>query len=58
MNEENAESWSEEQIEEWEQDRWLKIQEMGYDFYKDEEDNEMIEVNPLEEEKEVRWQEE
>ena len=36
----------------------MKIQEMGYDFYKDKEDNEMIEVNPLEEEKEVRWQEE
>ena len=58
MNEENTESWSEEQIEEWEQDRWLKIQEMGYDFYKDEEDNEEMEVDPLEEEKEVRWQEE
>ena len=58
MNEENAESWSEEQIEEWEHDRWLKIQEMGDDFYKDEEDNEEMEVDPFEEEERVRWQEE
>ena len=31
---------------------------MGDAFYKDEEDNEELEVDPLEEEKEVRWQEE
>ena len=55
MNEEGAESWSEEQIEEWEHDRWLKIQEMGNDFYKDDQD---MEVDPFEEEERVRWQEE
>ena len=55
MNEENAESWNEEQIEEWEHERWLKIQEMGDDFYKDDEE---MEVDPFEEEEKVRWQEE
>ena len=55
MNEENAESWNEEQIEEWEHDRWLKIQEMGDDFYKDDEERE---VDPFEEEEKVKWQEE
>ena len=55
MNEDSAEAWSEEQIEEWEHDRWLKIQEMGDDFYKD---NEEMEVDPFEEEEKVRWQEE
>ena len=55
MNEDSAEAWSEEQIEEWEHDRWMKIQEMGNDFYKDDED---VEVDPFEEEERVRWQEE
>ena len=55
MSEENAESWNEEQIEEWEHDRWLMIQEMGNDFYKDDQD---VEVDPFEEEERVRWQEE
>ena len=55
MNEDSAESWSEEQIKKWEHDRWLKIQEMGNDFYKDDEDKK---VDPFEEEERVRWQEE
>ena len=55
MNEDSAEAWSEEQIEEWEHDRWLKIQEMGNDFYKDDED---VEVDPFVEEERVKWQEE
>ena len=55
MNEDSAEAWSEEQIEEWEHDRWLKIQEMGDDLYKDDEE---MEVDPFEEEEKVRWQEE
>ena len=33
MNEENEEPWSEEQIEEWEHDKWLKMQEMGGEIY-------------------------
>ena len=33
MNEENKGSWSDEQIEEWEHDRWLKMQEMGGEIY-------------------------
>ena len=37
MSRENDEPWSAAEIEEWEHDRWLKIQEMGEDFYKNEE---------------------
>ena len=33
MNEENEGPWSEEQIEKWEHDRWLKMQEMGGEIY-------------------------
>ena len=33
MSEENYGSWSEEQIEKWEHDRWLKMQEMGGKIY-------------------------
>ena len=33
MNEENEDPWSEEQIEEWEHDKWLKMQEMGGEIY-------------------------
>ena len=57
MSEENAEPWSEEHIEEWEHNRWLKIQEMGDDFYKDEEDVEEMEGDPFEEEERRRCQE-
>ena len=42
MSEENYEPWSAAEIEEWEHDRWLKIQEMGDDFYKNEEDDNKI----------------
>ena len=52
MSEENAESWDEDQIEAWEHDRWLMMQEMGNNFYKDNE------VDPFEEEERVKWQEE
>ena len=55
MSEENAESWDEDQIEAWEHDRWLMMQEMGNDFYKDDQDNE---VDQFEEEERVKWQEE
>ena len=55
MSEENAESWDEDQIEAWEHDRWLMMQEMGNDFYKDDQDNE---VDAFEEEERVKWQEE
>ena len=47
MSEENAESWNDDQIEAWEHDRWLMMQELGNDFYKDDQDNE---VDPFEEE--------
>ena len=59
MNEENAESWSEEKIEEWEHDRWLKIQEMGkkeeekgVNAEKPEKYEDETEVSPDEEKKE------
>ena len=54
MSVENAEPWS----EKWEHDRWLKIQEMGDDFYKEEEDDKEMERDPFEEEERRRWQEE
>ena len=34
MSEEIDEPWDEDQIEEWEHDRWLMMQEMGNDFFK------------------------
>ena len=62
MREENDEPWSDEQIEEWEHDRWLKIQEMGVtynpNFNKDEEDEEEMEGDLFEEEERRRLQEE
>ena len=61
MSEENEGSWSEEEIEEWEHNRWLKMQEMGgeiydpdFNFLKDEE----TEDNPFKEEERRRWQKE
>ena len=33
MNRENDEPWSAEEVEEWEHDQWLKIQEMGDEAY-------------------------
>ena len=50
MSEENAEPWSDAQFEEWEHNRWLKIQEMVDDFYNDEEDDEEMVGDPFEEE--------
>ena len=58
MSEENAEPWSDAQIEEWEHDIWLKIQEIGNDFYNDEEEDKEMEGDPFEEEERRRWQEE
>ena len=63
MSEENYGFWSEEQIEEWEHNRWLKMQEMGghiYDpnFNKDKKDDKETEGNPFEEEERRRWQKE
>ena len=49
MNRENDEPWSAAEIEEWEHDRWLKIQEMWKDFYKNEEKEEEMEEDPYEE---------
>ena len=50
MSEENDEPWNYEKIEEREHNRWLKIQEMGDDFYNDEENNEEMVGDPFEEE--------
>ena len=55
MSEEGAESWDEEQIEEWEHDRWLKIQNMGNNFYKDDQE---MEVDPFKDKERVRLEEE
>ena len=60
MSEEKDELRSDEQIEEWEHDRWLTIQEMGGniydpDFNKDEEDDEETEGDPFEEEERRGW---
>ena len=55
----NAESWNEEQIEAWEHDRWLLMQELGDDYYKlHNRDDQDSEVDPFEEEERVKWQEE
>ena len=59
ISEENAESWDEDQIEAWEHDRWLLMQELGDNFYKlHNRDNHDSEVDPFEEEERVKWQEE
>ena len=60
MSEENDGFWSEEQIEEWENDRWLKMQEMGGDIYdpnfnKDEEDDDKTDGDLFEEEERRKW---
>ena len=55
-----AESWDAEQIEAWEHDQWLLMQEMGDDYYKlhRRHDQESEEEDPFEEEERVKWQEE
>ena len=58
MTREIDEPWSAAEIEEWEHDRWLKIKEMGEDFYKNEEEEDEMEDDPYEEEERRRWQEE
>ena len=59
MSEENAESLNEDQIEAWEHDRWLLMQELGNDYYKlDNRDDQDSEVDKFEEEERVKWQEE
>ena len=59
MSLENADSWDEDQIEAWEHDRWLLMQELGDDYYKlHNRDDEDIEEDPFEEEERVKWQEE
>ena len=61
MNEENKEPWSEEQIEEWEHDKWLEMQEMGGEIYKPDfkflKEDETEDI-PFEEEKRRKWQKE
>ena len=43
MNRENDETWSAEEIEEWQHDEWLRVQEMGDEAYiKVEEEEEAI----------------
>ena len=50
-----AESWDAEQLEAWEHDRWLLMQELGDDYYKlhnmDDQDSE---EDPFEKEERVR----
>ena len=70
MNRENDGPWSAEEIEEWEHDEWLKVQEMGDEAYtkveeeyerrrwSEEEENaeeEEMEEDPYEEEERRRW---
>ena len=59
LSEEAAESWDEEQIEAWEHDQWLLMQELGDNYYKIHNRNDQDrEEDPFEEEERVRWQEE
>ena len=59
MSEETAESRDAEQIEAWEHDQWLLMQEMGDDYYKIyNRNNQESEEDLFEEEERVRWQEE
>ena len=54
-----AESWDAEQIEAWEHDRLLLMQELGDNYYKlHRRDHQDSEEDPFEEEERVRWQEE
>ena len=54
-----AESWDSEQLEAWEHDRWLLMQELGDNYYKlHSRDNQDSEKDPFEAEERVRWQEE
>ena len=48
MNRENDETWSAEEIEEWQHDEWLRVQEMGNEAY----------IKVEEEEERKRWSEE
>ena len=51
-----AESWDAEQLEAWEPDRWLLMQELGDDYYKlhnmDDQDSE---EDPFEKEERMKW---
>ena len=47
MNRENDEPWSAEEVEEWEHDQWLKIQEMGDEAYMKVEEGGEMEEDPL-----------
>ena len=58
MNRENDEPWSAEEVEEWEHDQWLKIQEMGDEAYRKVEEEGEMEEDPYEKEERRRWQEE
>ena len=53
-----AESWDAEQLEAWEHDRWLLMQELGDNYYKLHiRDNQDSEKDPFEAEERVRWKE-
>ena len=59
MSEETAESWDAEQIEPWQHDQLLLMQELGDDYYKIHNRNDQdSEEDQFEEEERVRWQEE
>ena len=59
MSAEADEAWSEEQIEAWQHNRWLLMQELGDDYYKiHERTDQDSEEDPFEEEERMRWQEE
>ena len=59
MSGEKAESWDADQIEAWEHDRWLLMQELGEDYYKlHNRDDQESEEDPFEIEERMRWQEE
>jgi hypothetical protein len=55
-----AESWDAEQIEAWEHDQWLLMQETREDYYKLHRryDQDSEEEDPFEVEERVKWQEE
>ena len=54
-----AESWDVEQLDAWEHNRWLLMQERGDDYCKlHSRDDQDIEEDPFAEEERVKWQEE
>ena len=55
-----AYSWDAEQIEAWEHNKWLLIQEMGDDYYKLHRryDQDSEEDNPFNAERRIEWEEE